>query len=170
MIENELKYILNLGAATDALWGNGKNVTRIQQGYLGNEGARIRKEDDWRNSFTYKIDTPDGVEEFEIVIDDNSYARCWDIAHHKLIKDRVFFEHEGDDWVIDRFLRPDLSVYFCMAEVEMIEGKEKPDNIPESILKYLVYTVPRNEGARWSSKAISNVSDAMDALETFLVE
>lgn len=153
-IENERKFCLALAAETQF-----SDFYTIRQGYLPQKDYTVRirrteKDHEIRHWFTFKKKIDKKILEIEQLIserDFNSLAREAKFWVHKV---RVKFQ----DWDID-FFKNNNATYFALAEVELPEDQLFPNEIPNFIGEFLLYTVPVND-RRFSSKKLSNVQYA----------
>ena len=154
MIENEVKYVLNLDCPID----NAKRSI-IYQGYDSN-GARVRNQDE-KYTFNYKMKNETFIEEFEIIISKEEFDRCYEHCVVKLKKIRFTIKDEfSNTWDIDFFYSGD-ECYFAMAECEMSNPyKQYPDKILPIVEEYCLYAVPRDDTRKFSSRKISDVDYA----------
>jgi len=157
MIENEVKYILNLDADASLLKDFKK--MQIQQGYVKN-GARLRKQGK-RHFFNYKLKTPDGIEEFEMKISEEEFNRCYAVCVEKLEKVRYTTKDEyRNTWDIDFFYNNGHR-YLVMAECEMVDPTaEAPEKLLTFVGQNVIYCVPRDRTSEFSSRKMSDVNYA----------
>jgi CYTH domain-containing protein len=176
-IENERKYILfpanDVMFMTDLECMDGATVHNIQQGYLPG-GPRIRrvknkydhdiydyngnivKEVAAEYKFTYKIRIGADLVEIETDIARADYEKLTQAAKGGIRKTRVTIP-EGDlKWEVDFFHdEENANLYLVMAEVELPEGVDAPETVPQYITDNLLHLVGR-EDRRFDN---SNLSD-----------
>lgn len=174
--ENELKYVLKLGCEDEFknLVTKKKDIKHILQGYLvASKGMslRIRKAISNKTvcTLTYKQKVANRVVEIEKKIDYRDFSDLWHMALNKIEKIRYVIPIRDYLWEIDFFKDHHHKTYFAQAEVEMVEGLEKPDSIPCFINDNLVYSVPRSDG-RFASKRLSHVKYAKDLYNSLWIE
>ena len=160
MIENEVKYVLQLDADREMCLNN---KTHIMQGYDKN-GARVRKQDN-KFTFNYKWKIGNAIEEFEMKISKEEFEHCYENCIDKLEKVRYSInDKHGNIWDIDFFVEG-IYIYFVMAECEM---KDPYATEPEEILPMLepvvIYSVPRKDTSKFSSRKLSDVDYAKKIL------
>lgn len=165
MIENEVKYILNLDADTNLLKDFKK--IQIQQGYDKN-GVRLRKQGK-RYFFNYKLKTPDGIEEFEMKISKEEFNRCYAVCVEKLEKVRYTkVDDNGNTWDIDFFYNNGHR-YLVMAECEMANPiAEAPEKLLTFVEKYVIFRVPRDRTSEFSSRKMSDLNYADSKMREIL--
>lgn len=160
--ENEKKYVLNRMDASEVaeiLW---HGYSLVQQGYLAKRKktvVRVRMVESTvkgrgRKKFFLTVKTKCGnrVIENEMEIPKRDFDDYWKMCGSKLRKIRAHVA----DWEIDFFLRGKKDKkYFILAEIEMPEGKQEPDEIPEVIRKHIAFAVPMDDD-RFSSKRLSD--------------
>lgn len=171
MIENELKYVLDLSVFSNMhryphIF---KNFRLLTQGYH-KSGGRFREEvsEDGIGfrTFNYKVPLPDGqLEEFEQEISKDSFDRCIALCDNKLIKTR--YTTSLNDlylWDIDFFQTEIGDVYFIMAECEMPPSVKKPEYMLSIVEDYCIYEVPRFN-SEFTSKSLADRAYAESMLE-----
>lgn len=178
-IENERKYILlpnhDLQFMMDMEFKGG-NVYAIVQAYLQG-GARIRsirnKYDTghaYQNEhgevvsvppqfdlkFTYKQRVGNDVVEIETDIALEDFEKLLSVSRNQIVKTRIEVDNNGEVWEVDFFYDTlNSNLYLIMAEIEMPEGQEEPNSLPNFISDNLLYAVPRDD-RRFDN---SNLSD-----------
>ena len=160
MIENEVKYILDLNCSFDDA-----KKSIIYQGYDKN-GARVRNQNG-KYTFNYKMKNQDFIEEFEMNITQEEFDRCYEYCVEKLKKIRFTIKDEYlNTWDIDFFYSRE-ELYFAMAECEMNDPyKQYPDKILPIVEENCLYAVPRSETRKFSSRKLSDVEYAKKMLES----
>lgn len=187
-IENERKYILlpqnDLQFMMD-MEMKGGNVFAITQAYLKG-GARIRSK---RNKFdtghayqdetgsvvsvppkmdqkfTYKQRVGDKLIEIETDISSDDYEALFSVSRDQIVKTRVEVDNNGEKWEIDFFYDTlNANLYLIMAEIEMPDGQDAPNSLPDFISDNLLYAVPRDD-RRFDN---SNLSDPNAVRATIL--
>jgi len=163
MIENELKYVLSPESYTMFVHTNSLNGSRIVQGY-DNRGARFRNQDGFY-TFNYKLVQNDVIEEFEMEISKEEFERCYPVCSNRLEKERYTSKDKyGNTWDIDFFFDQG-SIYFAMAECEMLDSKaDKPEEILDLLKSHIVYDVPKNRYYDFTSSRLSDVAYARNLL------
>lgn len=167
MIENERKYVLlpknEIGLMSDLELMGTTTVDKIFQAYLpGN--ARIRRkvnkyacgyvdpdtkeyvapEDE--KFFTYKVLTTSGLVEIETELSDADWERLFPVAQRKIVKTRISVPVGDLTWEVDFFHDEyNANLYLVMAEVELPEGVDAPDEIPAFVSTNLLYAVERDD-------------------------
>lgn len=126
----------------DDLWKKSEN------GVLSKE-ARVREYGD-KFMFTYKewIDQKDRDTEIEIEVSEDDFEDLFSQNLRNLTKNRHYApdNHTSDhDWSVDFMLDDNDTPYLVLAEVEMPEGMDDPDYIPELIKPYVRYCVPKGD-------------------------
>jgi CYTH domain-containing protein len=187
-IENERKYILlpqnDLKFMMDMEFKGG-NVFAITQAYLQG-GARIRSK---RNKFdtgyaytdekgevvsvrpqmdlkfTYKHRVGDKLIEIETDISSDDYDALFSVSRNQIVKTRIEVDNNGEKWEIDFFYDTlNSNLYLIMAEIEMPDGQDAPNSLPDFISDNLLYAVPRDD-RRFDN---SNLSDPQGVRATIL--
>ncbi len=176
--ENERKFALHCNDPDQEL-----NILKgeygysiISQGYLVRDKhltCRVRHlerdtyttfgSNEW--SLTVKRDIGSRVIEIETSIDKRDFDDLWAVSKGKLSKTRVYI----DDWEVDFFLDDQCKVYFVLAECEMPEGKEYPDELIPFVKDHLLYEVPRGD-ARFSNRKLGKVKYASKLLSLITKE
>lgn len=139
-IENELKYMLSLDTdeADFASW----EKLDIKQGYL-DDGPRIRKKND-SYFFTYKRQIEENGKpvqvELESIIAPIDFDRLWPLCTRSLQKTRYVRTIGTIEWCVDFLKKAQGQVYFVIAEAEMPEDMQAPDNIPPEVQRSICYT------------------------------
>ncbi len=155
--ENELKFVLSL-AFNEALLANWKKTT-IRQGWL-ESGLRYREENGYftTNRKTWSPEK-NAMDEDEGAITEEEFNKFWPNCDPKLSKTRYKIDIEDEEWVVDFFYDDNDGTYFVMAEVEMPEGREVPNSIPNVIKNSIVFA-PEKTDTRFTSKEIANQTHA----------
>lgn len=174
--ENERKFVLVCDRADEELRGLRATFRNadILQGYLvrGKKvTVRVRSAIDYAirasgtvaclgrsYSLTTKRLTAGRVVEVEAAIDERDFGDLWDASKGRLSKVRV----EMGDWEVDYFLG-EGGVYFVLAEVELPEGKDGPDEVIPFVRDRLLYEVPRGDD-RFSNRKLGKVKYARNLL------
>jgi CYTH domain-containing protein len=159
--ENELKFVLLLD--TEEQYKKlAHHKVFIHQGYLvASKGIslRCRKVENKKVNYylTLKSSVNGRVVEIENNIDERDFNDLWSQCMNKLEKVRyVVMDGKDQEWEIDFFKDYNSNNYFCLAELEMPEGQEKPKTIPNFIKENLVYEVSLTD-CRFSSKLLADV-------------
>lgn len=161
MIENEAKYVLNVNCKIDDAMAG----TTIMQGYDKN-GARVRNQDGIY-TFNYKMKAGDYIEEFEMKISKEEFDRCYSTFSNTLEKTRYTIKDDfSNTWDID-FFKSDNEIYFVMAECEMSDPTtDYPTVMLPFVENNLLYTVPRADSRKFSSRKLTDVNYAKNILST----
>lgn len=168
--ENERKYLLDSNCESDVHKLSIEQMD-IAQGYLiATRGitVRVRKAARRSNSktnyyFTLKVNTAGRVIEIEQDLDERDFRNLWDIALNKLEKVRYIVKNKKDVWEMDFFKDYKNETYMAVAEIELPEGKEGPDTLPNIVKDNIIYEVPLTDN-RFSNKLLG---DARYAAELF---
>lgn len=167
--ENEIKFVLFFDLKPEMLENKHWKRVPIKQAYLP-DGPRVRQYDE-DYIFTYKrwIDAKNRDTEVETDLSEEDFYDLWDECDIALKKDRYLNPNnpKGFEWSID-FLQDEDNgdqVYFILAEVEMPEGMEEPDAIPDIIKPYIAYRVPKGD-FNFSNKKLADPAHARKMLET----
>lgn len=171
--ENEKKFVLDISCSEKFLKLKKCKLLDVRQGYLmTGKGMSLRfrsviNKKKNKNSYfmTFKCNEGSRIVEIEKKIDERDFNDMWKNCMNKVYKTRIVLQ----GWEIDFFKDHDGNDYFVMAEFEMPEGQEKPENIPLFISQNLVFEVPLND-TRFSSKMISDVRHAKDLYNTLTKE
>ncbi len=166
--ENELKFVLKPFVDVHRVMRDLEDRYRfatIDQGYLTKcKGLTVRvrhsiSSQKNRGEFrlTVKKLVNDRLIENEMLIDGRDFGDYWSQCHGKIHKIRFYM----DDWEIDFFLDPEGAVYFILAEHEMPEDQEYPENFPEFVKEHLLFEVPRSDD-RFSNRKLSQVEYAKE--------
>jgi CYTH domain-containing protein len=175
--ENEMKFLLRLNCESK-ITPFCTTAKDIKQGYLfTSKGASLRvRRSQIRGSsgssytMTYKSHTHAGrVVEIETSIDERDFSDLWPQCVQKLVKTRYICPHKKDVWEIDFFHCHRDETYIVIAEIEMPEGKQRPNVIPDFVKECLVMEVPLTD-CRFSSKLLADVRYATDLYSTVLRE
>jgi CYTH domain-containing protein len=178
-IENERKYVLLPKKDVEFMMdmeSKGGNVYTITQAYLQG-GTRIRGRQNKSDSsyvitnengevlsvppkmdlkFTYKQKVGDKLIEIETDISAHDYDALFSVSRNQITKTRIEVENNGEKWEIDFFYDTlNHNLYLIMAEIEMPDGQDVPNTMPDFILDNLLYAVPRDD-RRFDN---SNLSD-----------
>lgn len=164
MTENEKKYVIKKNLEYQLKC----KYIKIQQGYLiASRGISLRlRQINKKHYITFKFTIKERVIEIENKISKRDFKDLWVFCLNKLEKHRYLLNYKKDLWEIDFFKDFNNKTYFAMAEIEMPEGKQKPDFIPKIIKDNLLYEVFLND-CRFSSKFLADVKYAMEIYETF---
>lgn len=179
-IEREFKFLVH-GLTESTLFSqiDAKKYTRqvIQQGYLGKK-ARLRhlttthlngvqlEQPEVQCIFTYKksLRNVKGVLEIETPINPLDFKMGWLECKNTLDKVRyVLHSCDKYKWEIDFFYKITkqhngeqiTQPYLCMVECEVYDV-EVPNNPPEEIRKYIIYSVSEGD-KRFVNSRLSNV-------------
>ena len=166
--ENEKKYVLNI-QGMDTVFFEEADITNtilIDQAYIQTGKGwtyRIRRsivkiDGELKISYQscFKKKVTDRVIEIESKIDLRDYNDLYETTDITLQKVRHLIEDNGLVWEIDFFyVGVQTDIYFVMAEVELPEGVEAPERIPEILLKHLVHEVGIGEKGFSSKKLCS---------------
>ena len=168
--ENERKYVLRpdcLGSTEKIA----KKSYKINQAYLiASKGisVRIRRQEkntgDKSHVFTLKSSVNGRVVEIEKKIDVRDFKDLWKNAYCRVYKVRHVLNLDDERWEVDFFLDPYDKIYFCVAEVEMPEGREFPNTYLPLLRDNLLYEVPLND-SRFSNKILGDVRYANELLK-----
>lgn len=156
-IENEVKYALKIDNNLITELCNNHVWYDIKQGYLPQDGCRIRKKEIPgkypKFVFTYKLRLKDGeTMEIETFIEEEDFDKLWNHCKETLRKRRITIKNGNETWDIDFFF-DGRYIYFAMAECEMPAGRKTPKEIPE-ILKSFIKKVPFN---KYTSKKLCDI-------------
>lgn len=159
-IENERKYVLDVEHPRKFMnkLSEKYSALTIKQGYL-NDQTRIRESiDEYRRSeyhFTFKLAVNGVLVEIEDKISKRDFALLWTKVDRVINKVRVVVPHDDLVWEIDFFFEPNNEdMFLVMAEVEMPEGMDAPEVIPDFISDHLLYSVPRNDKRFYNSHLV----------------
>lgn len=166
-IENERKYILDVDPNIFLLYlineRNGGPYS-IEQGYL-NSHSRVRKtirpgemfEEEYL--FTFKKLVKGDTVELEFPISKIDFDKLWSVKKETIRKTRVNVSAGKYLWEVDFFTDSKTKRdYLVMAEVELPEGLEGPDFLPDFIQDNLLYEVPKND-KRFMNKNLTNAEE-----------
>jgi CYTH domain-containing protein len=173
VIENELKYVLDYSILSampkyGSLFDDA-NRMQLSQCYFNRDGRfrSVSTVSGTYYTFTYKIPLPDGtVEEFEQIIDAESFDRVSPLCQEMLIKDRYTQIEGGITWDIDIFRTSTGIIYWIMAEAEMPVGQTTPDVLLPAIQDHLLYAVPRGETSKFTSRKLANQAYAAGLMKS----
>lgn len=163
VIENELKYVLQKDFDQASLQGWTRLELRVA--YFANtlsggetDKFRVRDEGDRQFLKTYKEPIGHGVvREINESITEEEFNRLYSESAETLEKIRYVKKLDSnEECVVDFFPNNNGSIYFVMAEIEMPEGREEPQIIPEEIKDLILYAVPRDQTTNFSSRKLSN--------------
>lgn len=177
-VENERKYLLSLTPDhIDNLVRDRDGVLRIiKQAYV--DGARIRSIDTpWggrtKYVFTWKSRRPDGSRlEIEKVLSKKDFVDLWSRSKNIITKHRVSIRIGDIVWDVD-FLYKDYiekDHYLTIAESEMPEGCDVPNNLPDFVRQNLLYLVPRYKDDLWTNPHLTNPETVRKMLADALTE
>ena len=166
-VENERKFVLKMVSGLEnEMRRAAHKVYLIEQGYLvNNKGltVRIRRQQSRKKAWhvmTVKTRVSDErIIEIEKKISEMDYREMVPHAGGWVHKIRYVI----GDWEVD-FFKNVRETYFVMAEIEMPDGVDSPESIPDFVADHLLFTVPRDD-CRFSSKKISDVDYAQKLLE-----
>jgi CYTH domain-containing protein len=165
-IENEIKYVFSPNGLLERELQQKFVVAILEQGYLS-DGVRIRKTSSdgvSKRHFCYKKRRQDGRNiEIETSISEDDYSALWPECSSVLIKHRFSFIDNGLHWDVDFFKQADGETYFAMAEVEMPENMEKPEQILRYLQKITLYPVKRDDN-RFTSFRLTDIPYAKSLL------
>lgn len=162
--EHEFKFVLEVSTSLKTkIEKLAKKIQYIEQGYLcyskGNS-LRVRTITDqktrWFLTFKQKVATR--VIEIENKIDSRDGIELWNACIGKLKKSRYVMPGKPK-WEVDFFYDHIGHLYFCMAEVELAEGSDPPEKVPDYLKEHLIYEVPLTDD-RFSNKRLSDVEYA----------
>jgi len=160
-IENELKYVLDLGGAKKVL-DSADKLIEIRQAYLfrsAGKSARIRESKvngQINYEFTFKQKIAPGISvELDNQISQEMFSRLSIHAVGWLRKTRAVIS----GWDIDVFRDQLGTPYFLMAEIEMPENQKFPNAVLPLVGELLMYSVTRGDG-RFSSRKLGNIKYA----------
>jgi len=173
-IENERKMVLRLDTPERDFEEVANQVEHIEQIYLmigRKQSIRIRrtlvfysnKHCEWKSYFTFKQDIGKKTVEIETKITPEDYNLLKREAILKFNK----WRYKIDNWEVDFFKDGNSKTYFVQAEIELPEGKKKPEIILPLIKEHLLYTVKRGDG-RFSSKKLGDAKYARRLLKVLL--
>jgi len=163
-IENERKYIIDMelidiDSITFDYDGEHYMVT---QSYV--DDGRIRKTENIDGSidyiFTWKKRKDNGsCIEIETIITIDDYIGLLAVSTNTITKYRIKMIHDGLDWDIDFLFKDNgkYDHYLTIAEVEMPEDQEIPENLPYFVSRNLIYLIPRNLDDLWTNKKLSDI-------------
>lgn len=166
-IENERKYVLNGEdpSSFKALLTDKPGATSLElkQGYL-DKANRIRSIVDpngvTQYLFTYKTKVNGNQIEIENEISERDFNSLWTLVGNIITKTRVVVPYGDYKWEVDflySYKKKTLGeCYLIMAEVELPEDQELPNQVPDFISENLVYLVPR-EDRRFINRNLSRV-------------
>lgn len=173
--ENERKYVLSCpDADAELLEVKGRNrFARIYQGYLDagkKTTCRVRwclwSDGGQDRILTVKREVGGRVVEIETSIDSRDFNDLWNVSKGKLHKVRVYIE----GWEVDFFLDSDGGgVYFVLAEHEMPEGQDDPNDMTTFVRDRLLFEVPRGDD-RFSNRKLGKVKYAKKLLSSLRKE
>jgi CYTH domain-containing protein len=150
-IENERKYVLETISQSEFMSRvTGPHTTyHIRQGYL-NDQTRIRqtmKDDELvANYFTFKQPVNGKLIEIETEITTEDFNALWVKVDRVINKVRIAVPHNDLTWEVDfLYEESNQQIYIVMAEVELPDGVEEPDEVPAFVKDHLVYFVPRHD-------------------------
>lgn len=168
--ENEKKFVLVPSHRLEELVASlTKDHLAIEQGYLVTEPTvvRVRKSVHRQSGVTsYKMTVKHvggwpkkRTIEVESPLDERDYRDMWPATKCRVFKNRYLYA----GWDVDFFYSLKHGLYFAMAEYEMPEGQEVPDEIPDLIQSHLLYAVPEQD-RRFSSRKLGKVRYALGLL------
>jgi CYTH domain-containing protein len=175
--ENEMKFVIDV-KCEDAIRKTACVVKDISQGYLfTSKGASLRiRRCRTRGTpricytMTYKSHTHVGrVVEIETTIEERDYEDLWPQCVQKLVKTRYGVNNRKEFWEVDFFRCHRDETYFALAEIEMPEGRLRPNEVPDFIRCNLLFEVPLTD-CRFSSKLLADVRYASDLYNQVLKE
>lgn len=161
--ENEVKFVLKL-EKEDKFRKLAENKAHIMQGYLfSSKGTSLRcRKMKNKHYLTLKSTVNGRVVEIENQIDERDFNDLWTQCMNKLEKIRYFLHDAHNQiWEIDFFKDHTGANYFCLAELEMPEGQEKPRYVPVFIKENLLFDVPLTD-CRFASKLLADIRYASD--------
>jgi hypothetical protein len=171
-VENEQKFILSLKPSDIVKLCNDYNgsVNKIKQGYIND--ARFRNQasisgiidehfdQKWfhnKSYFTWKYFQDDQLYEFEMEIENDEFKKLWKNTTDRIEKIRVKFYQKDVIWATDFLFKETVNHhYITIAECEMPVDWKSPKHIPAMIKKNIIYTVPRNDGYKWTNKLLAD--------------
>lgn len=164
--ENEIKFVLYFDLTPEMVEDKHWPKVPIKQAYLP-DGPRVRQyADDF--IFTYKrwIEAKNRDTEIETDLSQEDFDDLWDECDESMQKDRYLNPQnpEGYEWSIDYLQDENGTVYFVLAEVEMPEGVEEPEHIPDIIKPYIAYRVPKGD-FNYSNKKLADPDHARAMLK-----
>lgn len=177
-IEREFKYVLDHRNDLEAqLKDQGYLGIEIKQGYLS-KGGRIRSksypqghgfEGKTQFIFTYKhkLSSRPGCLEIEQNISEDDFNLAWDEADHTIDKVRYVIQGTDDPvngvsplvWEIDFFRDDNGQTYFALAECEVHQGQDRPQDVNTFVKEHLLLAVDENDG-RFQNRKLSDVKRA----------
>lgn len=169
--ENERKFALKLFTEEQFKKIAHQKVI-ISQGYLfASKGISIRCRKVENRKISYYLTLKSGVNgrvvEIENAIDERDFKDLWGQCMNKLEKIRYLIKDNADQiWEIDFFKDHYQKNYFCLAEIEMPEGQDRPKLIPYFIKENLLYEVPLTD-CRFSSKLLADPRHAANIYTEF---
>lgn len=173
-IENENKYIiLPPFDVAEKVISIEANLIKLRQAYLpGN--VRIRaisnSASEEKFEFAYKKKIGNNSIEIEKEISQRDFDILWGVKLRSLTKNRYELPIvcQGEQWVAD-FMYDDGQVYFAYVECEMdSEDQVIPAVIPEVLVNFLHYPVPRTLQNIYSSKKLAKVDYATELLKSLI--
>jgi CYTH domain-containing protein len=177
--ENERKFVIDLGCEEE-IAGLASKKYLIAQGYMVTTKGitvRARKRFDYRSKdknhfqyyFTLKANAGGRCVEIEDRINERDFNDLWSICRNKLEKIRYVVTHRRTrkptlDWELDFFKDHRNETYFALAEIELPEGKEAPDVIPDFVKNNLLFEVPLTDN-RFGNKLLGDARYAANILQ-----
>lgn len=169
-VENERKFVLKFtGAEANKFENVVKHLSKakefeFRQGYL-NENTRIREivpisDGPAEYLFTYKMKVNGKLIEIETDISEHDFNYLWVKVQTVINKNRIKVPVNGVIWEVDFIKDPSdaNNSYLVMAEVELPDGVDAPDFIPDFVSQNLLYAVPiddrRFDNTRLSSPKV----------------
>lgn len=177
-VENERKYLLSLmpDYIERLVEDYDGRLRTINQAYV--DGARIRSIDcPWGGrteyKFTWKSRRPDGSRlEIERVLSKKDFDDLWSRSKNMITKQRVSISIENILWDVDFLYKSDIKKdhYLTIAEAEMPEGWDEPNNLPNFVRQNLLYLVPRYKDDLWTNAHLTNPAQVSKMLVDALAE
>jgi len=178
-VENERKYLLSLTPDyIDRLVEDydDSKLRTINQAYV--DGARIRSIDTpWGGrteyKFTWKSRRPDGSRiEIERVLSKKEFTDLWSRSKNMITKQRVSISIDKILWDVDFLYKDDIDEdhYLTIAESEMPEGWDEPDDLPDFVRQNLLYLVPRYKDDLWTNPYLTDPAQVLKMLTAALAE
>jgi len=166
-IENERKYVLrdedSSGFKAKLVTMPGATSLDLKQGYLdkANRIRSIRRLDGTvQYLFTYKTKVNGNQIEIENEISERDFNSLWTLVGNVITKTRIVVPFGDYKWEVDflhSYKKKTLGeCYLVMAEVELPEDQELPNQVPDFISENLVYLVPRDD-RRFINRNLSRV-------------
>lgn len=171
-VENEIKYVVKQ-SLEERMMGDS---LLIEQAYLTkNPTTRIRHIQEVSRGidstlrgvintfkFTFKHFINEELIEIETNIDKDDFYKLWPYTFNQVRKHRYVLKNNDEHWDIDFLKDKNDKTYFALAEVEMPEGREKPNEIPAIIESKILYRVGRLWSKEFSNIKLSDIELAVE--------